>query len=370
MGEKKKPAKKPDGRGKRPRDPNQLAKGVIEQSVGDRSDSPCASSPIGKGNEQTAPGPDAPEAKTEQANPEEILATESGVSPETQQENRASTNEDTRLSENQQGEQDAPVPDGVALPIADKVEEATETTDQTQRTSNRQNPSKPTPRDYKRRHDRCVLIANGVMAGAAVVAVIVYGLQWAAMRSQLAQMKADSESGSADMKSQLAAMTKQGDLMSEQLEQMRLASRAWVGLTGASCTTEIASHRKLEVRLTFTNSGETPANKVRIACELYLGAKDCDIEAYASDRKEKAIADDAGERTIAPHVSISAPQHSNRELTDIEIAEIRAGTKVLYALGEAVYDDIFRQRHMTLYCWTVDPNGKSMKAYKQYNRME
>lgn len=204
--------KRADGRGKRPRDANQLAKGAMERSVGDRSDSPRASSPIGKGNEQTAPGPDAPVVETEQANPEEILATESGVSPGTQQENRASTNEDTRLSENQQGEQDAPVPDGVALPATDKSEEAPKATEQPHNPSNDKPPAKPSARDYRRRHDRCVLIANGVMAGAAVVAVVVYGLQWTAMRSQLTAMK------------------EQGKVMSDQLKQMREADRPWVGL--------------------------------------------------------------------------------------------------------------------------------------------
>jgi hypothetical protein len=33
---KKKPKKKPDGRGIRPRDPNQLAKWIVEQSTMDR----------------------------------------------------------------------------------------------------------------------------------------------------------------------------------------------------------------------------------------------------------------------------------------------------------------------------------------------
>jgi len=35
---KKKPTKKPDGRGKRPRDANQLAKWIVEQSTGNSSD--------------------------------------------------------------------------------------------------------------------------------------------------------------------------------------------------------------------------------------------------------------------------------------------------------------------------------------------
>lgn len=33
---KKKPVKKPDGRGKRPRDPNELAKWIVDQSTGDQ----------------------------------------------------------------------------------------------------------------------------------------------------------------------------------------------------------------------------------------------------------------------------------------------------------------------------------------------
>jgi hypothetical protein len=32
---KKKPVKKPDGRGKRPRDPNELAKWIVDQSTSD-----------------------------------------------------------------------------------------------------------------------------------------------------------------------------------------------------------------------------------------------------------------------------------------------------------------------------------------------
>jgi len=57
-------------------------------------------------------------------------------------------------------------------------------------------------------------------------------------------------------------------------------------------------------------------------------------------------------------------------LTEEHVKRIKDGTLVVYILGEIVYDDIFDQRHMTMYCFVVDPSTWQLKAYKQYNRME
>jgi hypothetical protein len=52
-------------------------------------------------------------------------------------------------------------------------------------------------------------------------------------------------------------------VMSGQLDQMELSSRAWVGFQNGTCS-KIAPEKNIEITLVFKNTGATPANKMKI----------------------------------------------------------------------------------------------------------
>lgn len=326
-------------------------------------------------------------------------AESSEVPPVASQKDHASTQKDNPVDHKQQRKLDALSTNGMTLPAANEIGKTAEATEHPEDTSTDHALAKPTPRDQKRRHDRCMLFANCIMAGAAVAAVIVASCQWSAMRSQLdamneqgkimsgqlEQMKADSESSSRAMSDQLKhaiessqsdsiAWNRQLGIMEGQLSEMRSAThleqRAWVGCRNGKCQPLVAGE-KVSLELVYHNSGATPANKVKIGCQLLVEKKDYDIESYAMPRKEVAKTEITTEKTIAPNVTQTAPHRGSIEgLTDDVIGRIKSGDLVIYVLGEIVYDDIFEQRHLTMYCCVVDPSTWQLRVYRQYNRMD
>jgi hypothetical protein len=99
--------------------------------------------------------------------------------------------------------------------------------------------------------------------------------------------------------------------------------------------------------------------------------RDYDIESYALFRKERAMVEMAKETSLAPQVAMSERERLvNPGLSDEQIASIKDGTTIIYVFGEVVYDDIWRHRHMTMYCAVVDPSTWQVVHYRQYNRME
>jgi hypothetical protein len=155
--------------------------------------------------------------------------------------------------------------------------------------------------------------------------------------------------------------------MKAQLKQMQLSSRAWVGCRGVSCAPIIAD-QPFGVTLALKNTGQTPANKVKIGFAVHTGERDCDIESVAAGRADRAMIDIPEGRAIPPAIDITMANFATG-VDNTCLAKIKDGTLVLYVFGEVVYQDVFRERHMTAYCCVVDPNTWKLNAYKQYNYM-
>ena len=122
---------------------------------------------------------------------------------------------------------------------------------------------------------------NTVSCVVAAVALWFVYSQLAAMRGQLDLMKADSNSTSAAMSEQLSTMKEQALAMYGQLEQMKTASRAWVALADGKITGGMDGKSNVTAELSFVNSGDTPANAVKIAKALVIDKPGCDIETRA-----------------------------------------------------------------------------------------
>jgi hypothetical protein len=173
---------------------------------------------------------------------------------------------------------------------------------------------------------------------------------------------------------QLSIMGRQLGIMDEQLREMRasahLEQRAWVFCEGVKCRHPIATGGQVNIDLTYTNSGKTPANKVRINCDIVIEAKNYAVESYVRTGKTTFPTEVDIERFIAPNTTRNAPHDFTLPFTDEVVAQIRSGAFVVYVFGDITYDDVFGERHQTLYAYTVDPSTWQLKAYYQHNRME
>jgi hypothetical protein len=167
---------------------------------------------------------------------------------------------------------------------------------------------------------------------------------------------------------QLAVMGRQLGVMDGQLRQMQVASRAWVGLANAT-STPIVAGKKIGFDLRFTNTGETPANKVVISCAIYIGKEGCDIESLAATDVE-LMSSLPMQRAIAPNAIVSMRDFTPQGISESAGVEINAGRMIAYIFGRASYDDIFGEKHTTEYCFTIDPSTGRLEAYRQYNRMD
>lgn len=296
--------------------------------------------------------------------------TEPGVPRETHQEDSPSPDKNACLNNDQHREENTAIADAVALPTATKREEATIPTDHPQNPGDDKPPTKHSPRDYKRRHDCCMVTANIVIAVATTAYVFVALFQWSAMRNQLAQMKADSESGSTAMTDQLGIMSKQVGMMGEQLKQMKddslLDSRPWAGQTGANVEpNEVGQLRGL--RVVFTNTGKTPAHKFRIHQDIVYIRPDCNVISIAMPQEDENIYRPVSITPLPPG-GLGTP--IVRVIDKIQIESIMRGEKVAFVFGIARYDDHLRKPHSTRYCYFFDRSSKRWKIHNQYNDMD
>jgi hypothetical protein len=175
--------------------------------------------------------------------------------------------------------------------------------------------------------------------------------------------------------SQLSIMTHQLSIMDEQLREMRasthLEQRAWVACKGGKCRHPISTEGQVNIDLTYSNSGKTPANKVNITCNFIIGQKDFDIESLANNEKTTYSTEVETERSIAPNTTREAPWDiSTQVLTDEVVSKIKSGDLVAYVFGKITYDDVFGERHTTIYSYIINPSTWTLKACRQHNRME
>jgi hypothetical protein len=156
-------------------------------------------------------------------------------------------------------------------------------------------------------------------------------------------------------------------VMSGQLKQMQIDSRAWVGLKDSFRQT-LVSGKKIEVELQFINTGQTPAQKVEISGAIILRQAGFDMESYGTAHiKRGSLGPSQG--SLAPNAVIHTVVSSPFDATDSVIAEIRAGRYCAYVFGEATYRDMLGE-HETRYCYIVDPNEIALRVYNQYNYMD
>jgi hypothetical protein len=199
------------------------------------------------------------------------------------------------------------------------------------------------------------------------------------MSGQLEQMKADSNSTSVAMDKQLKAMKDQGDAMAKQLDQMRETSnleyRPWVGYR-ARVMEQIAVGKEIRCDLVFRNTGKTPAFRVRVSSSFFYWPPKANIRERLRTgcNGELLFLPDEPflpptEMTIAPNADGTVGATCTLCICDETLTEIRTRRFVLYLVSTVVYEDMWGKTHTTNHCHTVDPDGKDITQYEQYNEM-
>ncbi len=112
---------------------------------------------------------------------------------------------------------------------------------------------------------------------------------------------------------------------------------------------EQTSTTMLQVQIAAFNTGQTPAY------DIYLFAK-CDVFPYPlpKDTSFPEFTDDVRSvSTVGSQKFILTTADMDRFLSDIELKEIRSGSKRIYAFGIGRYKDIFRVTRTTKFCYAV-----------------
>jgi hypothetical protein len=118
-------------------------------------------------------------------------------------------------------------------------------------------------------------------------------------------------------------------------EQIRL--RAYLSPVLAQAG-DFGTERPTVVQITITNTGETPANDVRVRTGVGAGN-------FPMTEKFPPLITTDAPTTVGQKQSIYSVVKTKRALTHEEIEIIRAGKGAIYAVGDITYVDMFKKRH-------------------------
>lgn len=182
----------------------------------------------------------------------------------------------------------------------------------------------------------------------------------AAEQAKAANMAACAAKTSSENFAQVAQTSVQSIHLAQ--EAMRLERRAWVFVTETRVG-ELQAGKPLSVILGFKNTGRTPARNVQIAT--------C-IDALPKGQVPEPNLEKTQSRGIIPpngtlFVTIGAGRKNAEGVTENGLQSILAGELVVWVYGTATYEDIFETRQATMFCYMLQPDGKTFGAADMYN---
>jgi len=182
----------------------------------------------------------------------------------------------------------------------------------------------------------------------------------AAEQAKAANMAACAAKTSSENFAQIAGTSVQNIHLAQ--EAMRLEQRAWVFVTETRVG-ELQAGKPLSIIIGFKNTGRTPARNVQIAT--------C-IDALPKGQVPEPNLEKTQSRGIIPpngtlFVTIGASRKNAEGVTEKGLQSIMAGELVVWAYGTATYEDIFETRQATMFCYMLQPDGKTFGAADMYN---
>jgi hypothetical protein len=176
--------------------------------------------------------------------------------------------------------------------------------------------------------------------------------QWSVMHEQLVEIGKQTPSlAKAAEAAQVTAIAAR-DALAATLDISRDDQRAWVSLDGIDVVFDSTTGTR--VKLHFTNTGKTPALKVRSAFDIQVLGQDVHpiLDKYLREPRGSPIYLGSHlEGVISPMGGASVtgdPKDTMIPERDIQL--IRAKVKRFYITGSIWYEDVFRRPHITTYC--------------------
>ncbi len=155
------------------------------------------------------------------------------------------------------------------------------------------------------------------------------------------------------------------------IDSFRLEQRAWVGKSEASGSGfTVGSKAAITIRL--TNSGRTPAEKLRTLVDGGSIKKGESFKIFYPESANAAFVSPPGkaifsEGTIQPQSSQTISVPMNPTITQRHLDVIRDGSFIVYGFGKITYDDIFGHHHLTTFCVFLQPDLSTVADCDIYN---
>ena len=182
----------------------------------------------------------------------------------------------------------------------------------------------------------------------------------AAEQARAANMAACAAKTSAERFGQLADFSMENVHRTRQA--MQLEQRAWIFVTETRVS-DFQVGRPLNIALAVKNTGRTLARNVQIAVQ---------IDPLPKGHAPEPKLDRAETRgTIPPNgtllIDISRGRNHPEGLTEEGLQAIQRGELVVWVYGTIHYDDVFETRQATMFCYMLQPDGKTFHAADIYN---
>lgn len=211
-------------------------------------------------------------------------------------------------------------------------------------------------------------------------ALWIYNGQLSVMSGQLEQMKAASAQAKIDTAAAITAQQKiaQDALTASQqsvdkslgatIDNFHLEQRAWVGVSTMALTV-ILENEPLRAEAEITNSGKTPAFKVRIdKAGIQTNYGPLDVDDFIASGKWKKPTQPRSSPTIFPNSGVKIPFHTDQNLTEMWVKQIADHVLWVYIFGDIYYRDAFGIEHMTEFCGHYDPPTRRFDGCPHHSR--
>jgi hypothetical protein len=207
----------------------------------------------------------------------------------------------------------------------------------------------------KRREREKARLADIVIVAATIVIAIAAVLQWREMHNSGEQTDKIIAADKRIAAAMEGAVAQANNSFNATVEQSHLDQRAWVSVGAVHTINQYGMTlpapevgQPLMVRVTFVNTGRTPAINMRWAC------KD---EQTAGKEPRFPSYDYTPAETIPPNGTRICDKIVSSNFSSEEKTEIANGKKWFYLHGQVNYDDIFGRPHWMRYCFFLTSGG-------------
>ena len=213
-----------------------------------------------------------------------------------------------------------------------------------------------------------VLVAAGTLfyAGAAVFQIYLmnYSAKQATVQTERMINEADRIADSIERSFEQSKKS-----LDASMEMLRRDQRAWVGPVKVMPAWRDPTNKPIFIKEGFapqfevviTNSGKSPAGKVRIWIKFdTIPAAREFFPNYGLPQKQSVA-------VIQPQQISSMPVSAPQPISAVGIDNIQSRKSILYLFGKITYEDIFNTQHSTTFCMTLATSLDAFNSCDAHN---